>query len=199
MVKYLLNSISLFLAVVAAAALVFCARGMVSGESVSANKQQTRLTLATQDGLFFFSATRISFPNSEVEQQWRAFRMQRGAVDSDDWQWSVQTGISNWGPLPDNILGFGLNQGTRQMRRRFLNPPTESRLTVSIPFWFIIPAAGFYPCWRLLRRMRTTESRSASGHCTRCGFDLQSVYHHCPKCGQRQPLPQGFPVHSWSN
>lgn len=200
MKRFLLNSLAVLLGVVALAAIIFCARGMVSPESLTASKQALRYTATTQDGFLLISRTRITFESDALAQQWRDVMDPSRTAQWNQWRWWTSSGGTGIRTPDARSLGFSFERSSRSSMMRRIGPGiTAHRLILCLPFWFVILFTGWFPAWRLWKRIRMTEVRSVSGHCTHCGLDLQGVYHHCPKCGTRQPLPDGFPVHSWSS
>jgi hypothetical protein len=71
-------------------------------------------------------------------------------------------------------------------------PGTGRRITFRIewfgvPLWLLALLLAVAPVAQLSRQMRR-HSRSASGHCATCGYDLRASKNRCPECGTPIPL-----------
>lgn len=175
--------------------VVSWARSTVNSEGIIVGYRYARYQLAASEGAFVFVRGKLMFDNPEIEQAWRA------AIDPEhtyDWN-RVRTSWSrDLGPvgLPDgSTLGFGYNTSVADATRRVMMPGIRwHRMIVQVPHWFVTLIFGLGPGLWLFRRHRVRRSRLSKGLCRKCGFEMGNVYHSCPRCGERAPLPDGFPV-----
>jgi hypothetical protein len=116
--------------------------------------------------------------------------------ESDSWNFNWSRDMMVISSLDSSFLGFGAESVVIDPPwRRFFIPGLSSRRTlVQVPHWFVILLLGGLPAWWLMRRGRIQRDRTRQGLCQRCGFEMGNLYHLCPKCGERAPLPEGFSV-----
>lgn len=195
----LANFISGVMAILFVVGFIFCARGMVAGEAVRLEKRGLSYMLMSQESALVFIRTQSHFRNREVEQAYRRF-FSPNQANENEWRFRVQSDMSFY-PGPDGtILGFGYEHGMFEFTGRSFRPGmSRERTVIRIPMWFLLGALGVWPGLRFWRKSKVRTQRLQMGHCLKCGFDLQGIYHHCPKCGTRAPIPTGFAVHLWSN
>lgn len=177
------------------AVIVSWARSTVNSEGMTVGHRYARYSLAASEGAFVFIRGKLVFENPEIEAAWR------GAIDPDhnyDWNrwrftWSRDLGLM--GPPNGSTLGFGYETSVADATRRVMMPGIRwHRLIVQVPHWAVVLVLGVLPGTWLYKRYRIRQSRVTQGLCRKCGFELGNVYHSCPKCGERAPLPDGFPV-----
>jgi hypothetical protein len=184
-----------FCLVLCALTIVSWARSSMNSEGFAIGHRYSRYQLAAADGSFIFVKGRLLFDSPEIEQAWRE------ASDPDhhyDWgrirvTWLRELGLM--GPPSGATLGFGYDSSVVDTTRRALMPGIRwHRTVVQIPHWFVAALFGLGPGLWMYRRYRLRQTRFEKGQCRRCGFEMGNVYHSCPKCGERAPLPDGFPV-----
>jgi hypothetical protein len=188
--RRLAATICIALGLVSSLVVICWARSYVSAEAVVVSRPFERYLCIATDGNLIFSHRRIRFSTRTAELKWRAELDGSGTPNN----WSVSL-LQDAGPVPlleQSMLGFGVENSTSEMSRRWQVPGALwQRTHVQVPFWFVVLLTGIWPGWALWRRSRRQSNRLAQGLCRRCGFDLAGVYYSCPNCGQRLPL-QGF-------
>jgi|GEM_PF-4778000 len=193
------NFLSGTLALLFAIAFVFGARGVVAGDAIRLDRRGLGYGLFSQDGALVFMRQQTFFQNRGIETVYRRL-WNPNFVQDENWHWRIQTDQSFY-PTPETtILGFGYDHLKGEYVGRGFRPGLSRERTIfRVPMWFILFALGIWPGIRYWRRSKLHQIRNEQGLCLKCGFDLKGIYHHCPKCGTRAPIPSGFPVHSWTN
>ncbi len=184
-----------FCLVVCFVVIVSWARSTVSSEGCTVGHWYSRYSLAASEGAFVFVRGKLIFDSPEIEHAWRSAIDPEHSYDWSRWRltWSRDLGLM--GPPNGSTLGFGYDTAVTDATRRVMMPGIRwHRLIVQIPHWFVAVVFGFGPGLWLYRRHRVRRSRLSKGQCRRCGFEMGNIYHSCPKCGERAPLPEGFPV-----
>ena len=167
----------------------------MNSEGVSVAHGYSKISLAASDGSFVLVHGSLLFQSPEVEQAWRNAIDPDRTYDLDRFRitWSHDLGLM--GPSAGSTLGFGYDSSIMDTTRRVMMPGIRWRRTsVQVPHWFIALLFGLGPGLWMYRRHRVRRTRLQKGLCRRCGFEMGNVYHSCPKCGERAPLPDGFPV-----
>jgi hypothetical protein len=177
------------------AAIVSWARSTVSSEGVTIGHRYSRVSLMASEGAILIIRGKLIFESEAVERAWRAAIDPDHSIDWNRWRviWSRDMGLVS---LPNGtLLGFGFDSAITDNTRRVMMPGLKwKRTTVQIPHWAIVMLTGVAPGVWLYRRQRVRRSRLSRGLCRKCGFEMGELYHCCPKCGERAPLPEGFPV-----
>jgi hypothetical protein len=176
------------------ATVVSWARSTVSSEGITLGHRYSRISLVASEGSLLVARGRLSFDSPQIEQTWR------NAIDPEknyDWSrwrftWSRDLGSVN---LPSGtFMGFGIESTIVDATRRLMPGIHWHRTTVQVPHWAVVMVMGAAPATWLYRRQRARWTRVSRGLCRKCGFEMGNIYHLCPKCGERAPLPEGFPV-----
>jgi hypothetical protein len=136
------------------------------------------------------------FDSPQAEEDWRDIMGIDRFHDSDSWSFNWSRDMIALSSLDNSFLGFGYESMViNPPQRRFFIPGVSSQRTlVQIPHWFVIVLFGGFPTWWLMRRGRIQRQRAKLGLCRRCGFEMGTLYHLCPKCGERAPIPESFPA-----
>jgi hypothetical protein len=194
----LANFIAGTMALLFAVAFIFCARGMVSAEMVRLEKRPLSYSLYSQEGTLLLVRGETRFRTTEAEEAYRQF-FAIGQLPEDEWRWRFQSDMSAYRGPVNSILGFGFEHSESEVTRRIIRSGMLRNLVmIRVPMWFLLGILGIWPAIRFWRKSKLRTTRLEKGHCLKCGFDLQGIYHHCPRCRTRAPIPTGFPVHSWS-
>jgi len=195
----LANLVSGLMALLFVVAFVFCARGMVAGEALRLEKRGLSYFLLSQESAILFVRGQNHFRSADSANAYRRF-FSSNQINDEEWRFRAQTDLSFYPGPERTLLGFGFEHGRYEFARRSFRPGMmRERTIVRVPMWFILGVFGIWPGLRYWRKSKVRGRRLESGHCLKCGFDLKGIYHHCPKCRTRAPIPTGFPVHSWSN
>jgi hypothetical protein len=175
------------------ATIVSWARSTVSSEGFALRHRYAQFSMAASDGAIIVLRGHMVFADDATEKAWRA------ATDPDrngsGWRlnWARDLGSIS---LPSGTLfGFGFSSTTTDSTRRVIMPGVKwQRTVVQIPHLFFVMLFGLGPGYWFFRREQRRRARLKEGLCRRCGFVMGDVYHSCPKCGERAPLPEGFSV-----
>ena len=138
---------------------------------------------------------KLVFESPDIEQAWRSAIDPQQSFDWERWRvtWSRDLGLMS--PPSGSTLGFGYDVLTTDAMRRVMMPGIHWQRTILlIPHWSIVLLMGIGPGMWLYRRQRVRRTRVSKGLCRRCGFEMGNLYHSCPQCGERAPLPEGFQV-----
>jgi hypothetical protein len=176
--------------------LVSWARSTMNCEGVTIWRHQCENIIEANQGTILFSRSHLVFDTPEAEANWRALMGPERLRYGDSWNSSWSRNMVVIASLDNSFLGFGAqSQVIDPPRRRFTIPGVAwQRTLVQVPHWFLILLIGGFPTWWLMRRSRIHRDLVKQGLCRRCGFEMGTLYHLCPKCGERAPLPEGFPV-----
>jgi hypothetical protein len=137
----------------------------------------------------------MTFANDEIERAWnKANEAERGAPSSS-WRLTWGRDLGSVTMQSGTFFGFGYFASTTDSTRRIIMPGVKwQRTVIQVPHWFLIVLTGLGPGYWFFRREKNRRARMAQGLCRKCGFMMGDVYHSCPKCGERAPLPDGFSV-----
>jgi hypothetical protein len=176
--------------------VVSWARSMMNCEGVSVYHGYCRYILQANQGVFRYSRMELAFDSSGARDEYVALTDPDHTRDRTSWNVSWSRDMIILAGIDNSLLGFGAeSEVVDPPPRRFSIPGmTWKRTVVQIPHWFVIVLIGGLPTWWLMRRSKMHQARARQGLCRRCGFELGTLYHSCPKCGERAPLPEGFPV-----
>lgn len=175
--------------------VVSWARSSVNSEGVTIGHRYSRISLAASEGAFVFVRGKLVFDTPDIEHAWRTAIDPEQTYDWNRWRttWSRDLGLM--GPPNGSTLGFGYDTSVADATRRVMMPGIRwHRLILQVPHWFVALIFGLGPGVWLYRRQRVRRTRLQKGLCRKCGFEMGNVYHSCPKCGERAPLPEGFAV-----
>jgi hypothetical protein len=157
--------------------------------------QYARNSIAASEGAIVFLRGTLVFDSPEIERAWRSAIDPEKTYDWGKWRvtWSRDLGMV--GPPSGSTLGFGFDVSVGDNSRRVMMPGIRwRRMIIQIPHWSLVLVFGAGPGMWMYQRGRARRERISKGLCRKCGFELGTVYHSCPKCGERAPLPDGFPV-----
>jgi hypothetical protein len=175
--------------------VVSWARSTVSSEGIQVFRRYSRFSLAASEGALICVRGELVFDNNEIEHAWRSAIDPDGTVDWGRWRVTWARDLGSIGLPNGSTFGFGYERTISDATRRAMMPGVRWHRTIlQIPHWALVLLTGLMPGWWLYRRTRVARERAAKGLCRKCGFELGNVYHSCPKCGERAPLPDGFPV-----
>jgi len=175
--------------------IVSWARSNVSSESMILGNGYTRYYLVASEGELMFARGKLVFDSSDIEQAWRSVADPDNTVFLNRWRFAWSREQASFGPINGSVLGFGYQAiVVDTMRRVMMSGVRTHRLVIEAPHWAVALLFGVGPGWWLYRRHRASHARLDQGLCRKCGFEMGNVYHSCPKCGTRAPLPEGFPV-----
>lgn len=195
----LVNLVAGTMAVLFSVAFVFCARGMIASERIRLEKRPINYSLYSQEGSLLFVRSEAKFLTPEAADAYLRFFNLMSTGDTE-WRWSVTTDLPAFRSPASTVAGFGYEFSEGEaMGRIFRSGIRREQTLLRIPMWFILGCLGIWPGVRFWRQSKLRTERQQKGLCLKCGFNLQGIYHHCPKCGTRAPIPTGFPVHLWSN
>ena len=184
-----------FCLVVCFVVIVSWARSSVNSEGITLGHRYSRYSLAASEGAFVFVRGKLVFDSNEVEQAWRSAIDPEHSYDWNRWRFTWSRDLGLMGPPNGSTLGFGYDTSIADATRRVMMPGIRwHRLILQVPHWFVAAVFGVGPGVWLFRRHRVRRARLSKGLCRRCGFEMGDLYHSCPKCGERAPLPEGFPV-----
>src|SRR4051812_6489935 len=178
------------------AVIVSWARSTVSSEGITIGHQYGRSSLAASDGAIVFIRGSLVFDSPEIEQAWRSAIDPQKSYDWAKWRFTWSRDLGLVGPPGGTTLGFGFDTSVADNNRRTMMMPgiRWHRMIIQVPHWALILLFGAAPGVWLVRRGQARRERVQKGLCRKCGFEMGDVYHSCPKCGERAPLPEGFPV-----
>jgi hypothetical protein len=165
-------------------------------EGVSIWHHRCENIIEANQGMILFSRSHQVFDTPEAEANWReAVGVERWR-DADSWNVNWSRNMIAIASLDNSFLGFGARSEVIDAPRRYFSIPGVAwqKTLVQVPHWFVILLIGGFPTWWLMRRSRIHRNRAKQGLCQRCGFEMGTLYHLCPKCGERAPLPEGFSV-----
>lgn len=174
------------------AAVVGWARGLMNSEGASVSYDDRRFAWVNHDGVMVFIYARVLFENQAAENDWRAWSGQE--KDNPQWRTVWSRDVTNI-PRPEKtVLGFGAESSTTQSFRRISSAGSLwwYRVVVQLPYWFVLVITALPALAWIMMRERARVLRLKNGQCQGCGFDLAGVYHVCPQCGQRAPLPESM-------
>jgi hypothetical protein len=177
------------------ATIVSWARSTTDYDGVAYLNQVKGHYLLASNGVFFLTHQDYVYDSPEVERVWKEIANPNRSPDWDKMRlsWSHDSGVRD--TLGDSVLGFGYSSTLGDYSRRIVVPGIHLRTTVwEIPHWAIILLTGLAPGYWFYRRHLLRQARISSGLCRKCGFEIGNVYHCCPQCGERAPLPDGFAV-----
>ena len=197
--RTLANLVAGTMALLFIVSFVFCARGMVAAERVRLEKRPRNFSVYSQDGSLLFVKSEAKFLTDEAADAYMRFFNLMSTSDTE-WRWTYTADLPAYRSPGRTIAGFGYEYSEGEaMGRVFRRGIMREQTLVRIPMWFILASLGTWPGIRFWRQSKVRTLRQEKGHCLKCGFDLQGIYHHCPRCGTRAPIPTGFPVHSWTS
>jgi|SRR5690348_3768912 len=114
------------------------------------------------------------------------------------WRLNTQSvvGSAPYGKLVNTRFGFGRRTSAYVQQ---VNPTTQQlgiQTTTVYPHYLAAIFAAFLPITWALNRMRR-RSRTRTGACPTCGYDLRATPTRCPECGTliASPLNQMPPAH----
>ena len=176
-------------------AIVSWARSTYNSEGFTVGHRYTKFSVSASEGAFIIVRGKLVFDSPDIEQAWRSAIDPQQSYDWERWRvnWAHDMGLMS--PPSGSTLGFGYDVLTTDTMRRIMMPGIHwRRVIVQIPHWSVVLLMGLGPGLWLYRRQHMRRARAAKGLCQRCGFEMGNVYHSCPKCGERAPLPEGFQV-----
>ncbi|HEX3357411.1 MAG TPA: hypothetical protein VHS31_10610 [Tepidisphaeraceae bacterium] len=177
------------------ATIVSWARSTTDYESVALSNQVNSYNFSASNGAAYLIHTEYVYDSPEIERVWKDIA---NPTHSPDWtkmkvSWSHESGVLD--SLNHTVLGFGVASTTSDYSRRIMVPGIHLHTTVlQVPHWAIVLLTGLAPGYWFYRRNQLRQARVTSGLCRKCGFEIGNVYHCCPQCGERAPLPDGFAV-----
>jgi hypothetical protein len=175
--------------------VVSWARSSVSSEGMTIRRRYSVLSLAASEGTFVLVRGKLIFDSPEVEQAWRAAIDPEKIYNWDRWRFTWARDLGMMGAPGGSTFGFGYDASVSDATRRVMMPGIRwHRTIIQIPHWFVITLLGVGPGFWMYRRHRVRRERLSRGLCRKCGFQMGDLYHSCPRCGERAPLPDGFPV-----
>ncbi len=177
------------------AVIVSWARSTTDYESVALTNPINSYTLSSSNGEIFLIHMEYAYDSPEVERVWKEIA---NPTHSPTWEKMRLTGSNDSGvldPLSQSVLGFGFASTIANYSRRIMVPGIHLHTTVlQIPHWAIVLLTGLAPGYWFYRRHQLRQARITGGMCRKCGFQIGNVYHCCPQCGERAPLPDGFAI-----
>jgi hypothetical protein len=175
--------------------IVSWARSSMNSEGITIGHRYSRFQLSASDGAFVFARGTLLFDSPDIEDAWRNAIDPEHSYDWGRWRFTWSRDLGSMGPPSGSVMGFGFDTSVADATRRVMMPGIRwHRLIIQMPHWFVVVLLGLGPGMWMFRRQRLRRERHAKGLCRRCGFEMGNIYHSCPKCGERAPLPEGFPV-----
>jgi hypothetical protein len=177
------------------ATIVSWARSTVSSEGFSLRHRYAQFSMAASDGAVVVLRGHLVFADDATERAWRAAVDPGRNAAFSQWRPNWARDLGSLTMTSGTFFGFGYYTTTTDSTRRIIMPGVKSQRTIlQIPHWFFVMLFGLGPGYWFFRREQKRRSRLKEGLCRRCGFVMGDVYHSCPKCGERAPLPEGFSV-----
>jgi hypothetical protein len=176
--------------------LVSWARSMMNCEGVTISHHYIKTIVEANQGSILFGRFQRIFDTPEDQSEWRSMMGPERLHDEDSWSMDGSRNMIVLSAADDSFLGFTAQSSVIEPpQRRFMIPGISTKRTmVQVPHWFLLLLIGGFPTWWLMHRNRLHRDRTKQGLCHHCGFEMGALYHLCPKCGERAPLPEGFSV-----